>query len=126
MPAPDLPSSCFAQGFQQQVRHWPTQPLDTAVAWVSRLPTAAVVADFGCGQAQLASQVPHQVISLDLVAAVPGVLACDMAHTPLGMWPSPLSVWWYMTCGPDSSIAVHGLRVFQTGHAPASGKWDLS
>ena len=75
---------CCTQGFQQQTRHWPQQPLDAAVAWVSRLPRAAVVADFGCGHAQLAARVPQQVLSLDLVAAAPHVLACDMAHTPLG------------------------------------------
>ena len=69
------------------MRHWPQQPLDAAVEWVGHLDSSAVVADFGCGHAQLAARVPHRVISLDLVAAVPGVLACDMAHTPLGRIP---------------------------------------
>jgi ribosomal RNA-processing protein 8 len=42
-----------------------------------------VVADFGCGEAQLAASVKQEVHSLDLVAAGPGVIACNMAHTPL-------------------------------------------
>ena len=73
------------QGFQQQVKRWPQQPLQRAVAWVRELPAAAKVADFGCGGAQLARCVPHTVASLDLVAANPGVIACNMAHTPLGV-----------------------------------------
>ena len=56
------------QGFQQQVRRWPQQPLERAIAWVSDLPSSARVADFGCGDAQLARSVPHSVTSLDLVA----------------------------------------------------------
>ena len=72
------------QGFQEQTKHWPQQPLDAAVAWVRSLPSSTVVADFGCGDAQLARRVQQKVISLDLVAPGPHVVACDMAHTPLG------------------------------------------
>ncbi|KAK9797732.1 hypothetical protein WJX73_002181 [Symbiochloris irregularis] len=73
----------YHKGFQEQVKHWPVQPLDAAVAWVTKLPEAARVADFGCGEAQLATRVGQAVVSLDLVAQAPHVLACDMAHTPL-------------------------------------------
>ena len=78
-----------AQGFQQQVKRWPQQPLERAVAWVASLPAHCRVADFGCGDAQLARSVPHAVTSLDLVAANERVTACNMAHTPLGAPYSP-------------------------------------
>lgn len=82
------------QGFQEQVRHWPEQPLHAAAHWVRSLPASAAVADFGCGTAQLAAQVAQQVQSLDLVAAAPGVVACDMAHTPLGeLYPVARASW---------------------------------
>ena len=60
------------------------QPIDLAIAWLKKKNSSWVAADFGCGDAQLASSVPHTVHSLDLVATAPGVTACNMAHTPLG------------------------------------------
>ena len=72
------------QGFREQVRAWPRQPLDAAVAWLSGQPPDLRVVDFGCGDAQLAARVQQTVASIDLVAAVPGVIVCNMAHTPLG------------------------------------------
>ncbi len=43
-----------------------------------------VVGDFGCGEARLASSVDNKVYSMDLVAVNPSVIACNMAHVPLG------------------------------------------
>ena len=71
------------QGFREQVRAWPRQPLDAAVAWLAGQPAGLRVVDLGCGDAQLAARVWQTVASIDLVAAVPGVIACNMAHTPL-------------------------------------------
>lgn len=42
-----------------------------------------MVADFGCGEAELAQSVRQKVHSFDLVAANDLVTACDMAHVPL-------------------------------------------
>jgi len=75
---------CHPQGFQQQTKHWPEQPLDAAIRWLKKQPKEARVADFGCGDAGLARAVSQQVASLDLVAASPEVTACDMSATPLG------------------------------------------
>ena len=72
------------QGFQQQVKRWPEQPVQRAIAWVAGLPRSARVVDFGCGDALLAQSVPQAVACLDLVASHEGVIACNMAHTPLG------------------------------------------
>lgn len=42
------------------------------------------MADFGCGEAQLASSLPDATVhSFDLVAASDLVTVCNMAHTPL-------------------------------------------
>lgn len=74
----------FAQyhaGFRAAVAAWPARPVDAAVAFVSSLPTGAAVADFGCGDAELAARVEGhaRVASLDLVAIAPGVVAADIA-----------------------------------------------
>ena len=71
------------QGFREQTQHWPVQPIDLAIAWLKKKSPTWVAADFGCGDAQLASSVPQTVHSFDLVATVPAVTACNMAHTPL-------------------------------------------
>lgn len=72
------------QGFHQQTKNWPEQPLEVAIRWLKGQPKKAKVADFGCGDAGLAKRVVQQVASLDLVAASPDVTACDMSSTPLG------------------------------------------
>ncbi len=72
---------------------------------IQRLPRKLVVADFGCGEAQIAAtcvaapvfdrsvianlhifvfSVPNKVHSFDLVAANPRVTACDVSRVPLG------------------------------------------
>ena len=73
------------QGFKQQTAKWPLQPIQAAASFLHRQSKAAVVADFGCGDADLAQMVPQETVhSLDLVSSAPGVIACNMAHTPLG------------------------------------------
>ncbi len=75
----------LAQGFQRQTARWPVQPLQAAAEYLRAHSKRCVVADFGCGDAQLAALAPQETVhSLDLVAARPGVIACNMAHTPLG------------------------------------------
>ena len=73
------------QGFKQQTAKWPLQPIQAAASFLHRQSNTAVVADFGCGDAELARMVPQETVhSLDLVSSAPGVIACNMAHTPLG------------------------------------------
>ena len=50
----------FAQyhtGFQHQTQAWPVKPVQVAVDWLATLPDSLVVADFGCGDAELARSV---------------------------------------------------------------------
>lgn len=79
----DTPREPF-QGFQQQTKGWPQRPVDVAIAWLKSQPPDLRVADFGCGDIALALAVPQRVACLDLVATVPGVIACNMSDTPLG------------------------------------------
>ena len=72
------------QGFREQTQHWPVQPIDLAIAWLKKKSPDWVAADFGCGDARLASSVPQIVHSFDLIATAPGVTACNMADVPLG------------------------------------------
>lgn len=73
------------QGFQQQTRSWPEQPLHAAIKWLRTLPKKFSVADFGCGDAALSRAVRQNVTSLDLVSTSPDVVACNMSNTPLGI-----------------------------------------
>jgi hypothetical protein len=89
----------YHEGFRHQVEQWPVNPLDTIVSSLKKLSakstkdTALVVADFGCGDAQLAKNLINlkckggkdafKVHSFDLVAANEHVTACDMAKVPV-------------------------------------------
>ncbi|GAX83046.1 hypothetical protein CEUSTIGMA_g10472.t1 [Chlamydomonas eustigma] len=43
----------YHDGFQQQTKGWPLQPVEVAANWLTTLPQETVVADFGCGDARL-------------------------------------------------------------------------
>jgi ribosomal RNA-processing protein 8 len=87
----------YHQGFRHQVEQWPVNPVS---AIMNRLKShigdgksgKVVVADFGCGDAELAKQLlkvqnkgkcPFKVHSFDLVASSDLVTACDMSNVPL-------------------------------------------
>ncbi|URD77374.1 putative methyltransferase [Musa troglodytarum] len=85
-------------GYQEQMVHWPEQPVNTIAKWLRHQSSSLKVADFGCGEdseketsllcditgnATLAKSVKNKVFSIDLVSNDPSVIACDMAHTPL-------------------------------------------
>ncbi|XP_057834290.2 ribosomal RNA-processing protein 8 isoform X2 [Cryptomeria japonica] len=73
----------YHSGYQEQMSHWPQQPVDVITKWLKEHSHSLVVADFGCGDARLAKCVKNKVFSIDLVSSDPSVIACDMAHTPL-------------------------------------------
>ena len=50
---------------------------------IGMMPATAVVADFGCGEARLATSVKQKTHSFDLVAANDRITACDIANVPL-------------------------------------------
>ena len=90
----------YHEGFRHQVESWPENPVDVIVrSLTSRYKNQKaksvpiVLADFGCGDAQLAKDLlavkkkknknVFQVHSFDLVAPNELVTACDMADVPL-------------------------------------------
>ncbi|XP_062151472.1 ribosomal RNA-processing protein 8 [Alnus glutinosa] len=73
----------YHAGYQEQMSHWPEKPVNIIIKWLKDHSPSLVVADFGCGDAQLAKNVKNKVFSFDLVANDPSVIACDMSKTPL-------------------------------------------
>jgi len=84
----------YHEGFRHQVEGWPVNPVDVIVRWLASKyqEKSCVVADFGCGDAELAKELlnikhkgncPFTVHSFDLVSKNELVTACDMANVPL-------------------------------------------
>lgn len=82
----------YHEGFRAQTRTWASNPVDLALQWLRKKPKVKVVADFGCGDAQLAQELrdTHTVHSFDLVARNERVVACTLSDVPLetgALWP---------------------------------------
>ncbi|XP_038597611.1 ribosomal RNA-processing protein 8 [Tachyglossus aculeatus] len=73
----------YHRGFQAQLRRWPLRPVEAIVRNLRRRSASLVVADFGCGDCQLASSIRNPVHCFDLAALDPRVVVCDMAKVPL-------------------------------------------
>ncbi|KAL5572796.1 hypothetical protein UlMin_022393 [Ulmus minor] len=73
----------YHAGYQEQMSHWPEQPVNIIIKWLKDCSPSLVVADFGCGDARLAKNVKNKVFSFDLVSNDPLVIACDMSNIPL-------------------------------------------
>ncbi|XP_015879023.3 ribosomal RNA-processing protein 8 [Ziziphus jujuba] len=73
----------YHAGYQEQMSHWPEQPVNIIIKWLTDHSPSLVVADFGCGDARLAKNVKNKVFSFDLVSKDPSVIACDMSNIPL-------------------------------------------
>lgn len=97
----------YHEGFRHQVEQWPSNPVDVIFDWLNKKYATSsketvVVADFGCGDAELAKRLlevrrhdnnkkttetpkdcPFQVHSFDLIAQSDLVTACDMSNVPL-------------------------------------------
>ncbi|KAI9479595.1 methyltransferase-domain-containing protein [Zychaea mexicana] len=74
----------YHEGFRHQVESWPENPVDIFAKQLSKLPAGTVVADLGCGDAQIAHTLKKQkVLSFDMVAKNDKVVACDIANLPL-------------------------------------------
>lgn len=74
----------YHAGYQEQMSHWPEQPVNIIINWLKDHSSSLVVADFGCGDARLAKNVKNKVFSFDLISNDPSVISCDMSNTPLG------------------------------------------
>ena len=103
-------------GFRKQTEGWPEQPVDVAIEWLSRRPASWVVADLGCGDARVASAAEQKVHSFDLVAAAPGVVACNMARLPLPAASVDAALFCLSLMGTDyGSFVNEAARVLRPG-----------
>ncbi|CAN9511220.1 unnamed protein product [Ophioblennius macclurei] len=73
----------YHKGYTAQVQRWPTNPVDSIIAYIKKQSSSLVVADFGCGDCKIARSVQNKVHSFDLAATCELVTICDMAHVPL-------------------------------------------
>jgi ribosomal RNA-processing protein 8 len=73
----------YHEGFRLQARGWPLRPVDAIVDWLAGQPRTWVVADIGCGDAEISERARQKVLCFDLVAGKPHVTACDAAALPL-------------------------------------------
>lgn len=81
----------YHAGYSEQVKRWPSNPLDDVIRFLSTQDPGLRIADLGCGEARLAKEIPQKhAKSFDLVAANDSVTECDIADVPL----------------PDSSVDV--------------------
>lgn len=81
----------YHAGYRKQTEQWPTNPVHVILQKIeakSSNGSPLVVADFGCGDAEIAKRLNHNksfvVHSFDLVAKSEWVTACDMSKVPLG------------------------------------------
>ena len=82
LPIPTPPLLSLSTGFREQTKGWPLLPVDAAIGWLASCPKTWVVADLGCGDAKIAASAKQRVLSFDLVARAPGVIAANMASLP--------------------------------------------
>jgi len=84
---PPPPERCLTHtpplSLGRQAAGWPLRPVDAILGWLRGKPAAWVVADVGCGDAEIAARAPQKVLSFDLVASQPHVTACDAAALPV-------------------------------------------
>lgn len=75
----------YHAGFRAQVESWPTKPVHVIANLLKKSPKTWVVADFGCGDAELARSIAQKCHSFDLQTPedAPEVVACNMSDVPL-------------------------------------------
>ncbi|KAG6447838.1 ribosomal RNA-processing protein 8 [Manduca sexta] len=106
----------YHEGYQQQVKKWPVNPLNLIVQRIQKMPKTHQIADMGCGEAALSKRIPHKVRSFDLVATSSAVEVCDIAHTPLLAASMDVAVYCLALMGTDlTQYLVEANRVLKIG-----------
>ncbi|RRT63526.1 hypothetical protein B296_00039382 [Ensete ventricosum] len=115
----------YHAGYQEQMVHWPEQPVNTIAKWLRNQSSSLKVADFGCGNATLAKSVKNKVFSIDLVSNDPSVIACDMAHTPLDSSSVDVAIFCLSLMGTNySNYLQEAKRVLKPRFDPNTGGAD--
>ncbi|CAN8075908.1 unnamed protein product [Agarophyton chilense] len=107
---PDL-FQIYHSGYAEQVKQWPTNPLDRIIQFLSKQKETLSIVDLGCGEARLAKQLPHQnVRSFDLVAVNDSVCACDISNLPLSPDYADVAVFCLSLMGTDYAQFINEAR----------------
>ena len=103
-------------GYRQQTEGWPTRPVDEAIKWLKCKPKKWIVADLGCGDAELSNSVAQEVKSFDLLAAVPGIIACNINNVPMASATVDVAIFCLSLMGKDyGSFVIEASRLLKTG-----------
>ncbi|CAG5134082.1 unnamed protein product [Candidula unifasciata] len=106
----------YHEGFQNQVHKWPVNPLDIFIKQIKDKPKNLVIADFGCGDAKLAENIPQKVHSFDLVALNNRITVCDMSKTPLPGEQVDIAIFCLSLMGTNiTDYILEANRVLKTG-----------
>ncbi|KAL4704718.1 hypothetical protein ACJJTC_011502 [Scirpophaga incertulas] len=106
----------YHQGYQQQLKKWPINPLELIIKRISKMPKNYMIADMGCGEAALGRRVAQSVRSFDLVATNPSVEVCDIARTPLLQESMDVAVYCLALMGTDlTQFLLEANRVLKMG-----------
>ncbi|OQV24661.1 Ribosomal RNA-processing protein 8 [Hypsibius exemplaris] len=73
----------YHDGYREQFAAWPDKPVIEIINWLKKQPKHWKVADFGCGEAQLAAGIPQKCHSFDLCALNERVTVANMSNVPL-------------------------------------------
>nr|XP_027102031.1 ribosomal RNA-processing protein 8 isoform X2 [Coffea arabica] len=104
----------YHAGYQEQMSHWPEQPVNVITKWLKDHSPSLIVADFGCGDACLARNVKNKVFSLDLISKDSSVIACDMSNVGFVQNPKSGSVFCLSLMGTNySSFILEAHRVLK-------------
>ncbi|KAG8227177.1 hypothetical protein J437_LFUL008061 [Ladona fulva] len=106
----------YHEGYKQQLNQWPVKPIDLIIKALKKKPAKLVIADFGCGDAQLSKALPNKVHSFDHVALNDRVTVCDMAKTPLSKGSVDIVVFCLSLMGSNlSDYIAEANRVMKMG-----------
>lgn len=106
----------YHTGYRQQTEGWPTRPVDEAIKWLKCKPRQWLVADLGCGDAELSNSVAQEVKSFDLVAAVPGIIVCNINEVPMASASIDVAIFCLSLMGKDyGSFVIEASRLLKPG-----------
>ena len=114
--------SAYHAGFREQTKEWPVRPVDACLKWLATLPKTLRVADFGCGDAELARRAPQKTVhSFDLESEAEGVVACNMANVPLEDASVEVAVFSLSLMGTDYGSFMEEAHRVRARHSTATG-----
>jgi len=108
----------YHAGFRSQVESWPTKPVHVIAKILQKSPKNWIVADFGCGDAELSRIVQQKCHSFDLQTPedAPEVVACNMSDVPLNDASVDCAVFSLSLMGTDyGSFLEEAHRVLKPG-----------